>query len=173
MLGISIRVDRLTRSIEDANTGERYETTLLQVLPEQAQTIKKSHWLFDWHWEIKQPERNIYKLVKVVEPSVVQGLVSLESRGDHVFLHLIENAKINRGSSKKYVGVAGNLFAHACKCSFELGFGGFVAFDSKTKLISHYIKTLEATHVGAQRLHLDEKVAKKLIIRYFGGYEAE
>ena len=79
--------------------------------------------------------------------------------------YLIENAKINRGRSKKYIGVAGNLFAHACKWSFELGFGGFVAFDSKTKLIRHYIKTLEATFVGAQRLHLDEEVAKNL---FFG-----
>ncbi len=173
MRGLTIEIDRLTRSIEDAQTGERFETALPRVLPGQVHEIKKSHWLFDWHWEIKQAEREIYKLVKVVEPRVMQGLVSLEDRGDHVFLHLIENAKINRGTSKKYFGVAGNLFAYACKRSFELGFGGFVAFDSKTKLIGHYIKTLEATYVGAQRLHLDEEVAKKLIIRYFGGYEAE
>lgn len=167
MRGISIQVDRLTESIEDAKTGERHETVLLRVLPGQAQAIKKSHWFFDWHWEIKQPDREIYKLVKVVEPRVVQGLVSIENLEDHIFLHLAESAKFNRGKSRLYEGVAGNLFAHACKRSLDFGHEGCVAFISKTSLIEHYVSKLEATIWRGQRLFIDERAAQNLITRYF------
>lgn len=171
--GISIRVDKLTHSIEDAKTGERFETALERLHADRIHEIKKSHWLFDWKAEVLEPGREVYMLCRAGELTVIQGLVSIEDRGDHLYLHLIENAKCNRGNAKKYVGVAGNMFAYTCKRSLELGYGGYVAFDSKTKLIDHYIKTLGAIHSHAQRLYLDENVAKKLIIRYFSNYETE
>ena len=67
-----------------------------------------------------------------------------------------------------YRGVAGNLFAYACKLSFEYGFGGYVVFESKTLLIDHYISTLGAKRAFGNRLFLDTEVAKTLVIRYFG-----
>ncbi len=169
MRGISIRVDRLTRSIEDANTGERNETEVLRVMPEQVGQIKKSHFGFDWAYELSQPAREVYKLVRVDEPRVIQGLVCLEDTGNPMHLHLVENAKFNQHRSKKYVGVAGNLFAFACKQSFAKGYGGFVVFDSKTKLVDHYINSLGAKQLAGTRLFLDTVVAKMLINRYFGG----
>jgi hypothetical protein len=44
-----------------------------------------------------------------------------------VEMHLIEAAPHNFGKEKRYMGVAGNLVAFACKLSFEQGFDGYVA----------------------------------------------
>jgi hypothetical protein len=34
---------------------------------------------------------------------------------DHVFMHLVESAPFNKGKTKLYSGVPGNLVAFACK----------------------------------------------------------
>ncbi len=167
MRGISIRVDRLTHSIEDARTGERHETEVLQVMPEHAGQIKKSHFGFDWAYELAQPGREVYKLVRVDAPKVIQGLVCLEDKGNPMFMHLIENARFNQHRSKKYVGVAGNLFAFACKQSFAKGYGGYLVFDSKTKLVDHYMETIGAKRLAGIRLYINTDLANGLISTYF------
>jgi len=53
-------------------------------------------------------------------------------------MHLIESNLFNRGVKKVYFGVPGNLVAFACKLSFDKGYDGYVSFESKTKLITHY-----------------------------------
>jgi hypothetical protein len=35
-------------------------------------------------------------------------------------MHLVENAPFNKGQTKVYAGVAGNLVAYACKLSFNV-----------------------------------------------------
>jgi len=62
--------------------------------------------------------------------SIIQELVSLSDYKDHVYMHLIESAKFNKGKSKIYYGVPGNLVAFACKYSYDKGYDGYVAFDS-------------------------------------------
>ena len=78
----------------------------------------------------------------------MQGLISVEAKADHLYMHLLENAPFNKRKSKMYAGVAGNLVAFACRLSFQRGFEGNVSFISKTQLIDHYSKTLGAIHVG-------------------------
>ncbi len=170
MRGISIEIDRLTRSIEDVQTGEQYETVLIRLLPEHISQIKKSHWLFDWKSEIFTSGREVYKLVKVTEPKMIHGLVCLEDVHNPIHIHLVESAKFNRGRVKLNYGVAGNLFAYACKLSCEKGYQGFVTFESKTKLINHYVESLGAKILWQNRLVLDNGVAKHLIFKYFGEY---
>ena len=70
------------------------------------------------------PARDVYKLTIVGNPTVIQGVISLEIKSDHVFLHLVENAPFNKGKSKVYSGVPGNLVAFACKLSFQRGHEG-------------------------------------------------
>ena len=79
----------------------------------------------------------VYKLVILENPNIIQGLISLQDRGDHIFMPLIESSKFNRGDKKIYLGVPGNLVAFACKISFEKGYGGYVSFESKSKLKEH------------------------------------
>lgn len=82
-------------------------------------------------------------------------------------MDLLESAPFNRGHKKGYEGVAGNLVAYACKVSFQQGFGGYVSFTAKTRLIEHYTKTLDATLFGGQLMIINIVAANKLIDKYF------
>ncbi len=82
-------------------------------------------------------------------------------------MHLVESAAFNKGKTKVYAGVPGNLVAFACKLSFQRGHEGNVSFFSKTQSIQHYIATLEAIHVGGRIMIIDTIAALKLINKYF------
>jgi predicted cation transporter len=82
-------------------------------------------------------------------------------------MHLIESAKFNKGKSKVYLGVPGNLVAFACKVSIDKGYEGFLAFDAKTTLIKHYEQSLHATHFRGVRMFIETSAALKLISQYF------
>ena len=71
------------------------------------------------------------------------------------------------GDKKIYLGVPGNLVAFACKISFEKGYGGYVSFESKSKLKEHYKKTLKAHFLFGNFMAIDSKAAFKLIDQYF------
>jgi hypothetical protein len=93
--------------------------------------------------------------------------VSLKKMEDHVLMYLIENAPLNRGKSKKYLGVCGNLAAYGCKLSMGYGFGGVIAFDPKTALIAHYEQALGAVQISERRMAIFEEQAKLLLEKYF------
>lgn len=160
-------IDKLTNSIENTVTTEVFETLIIELSEINLKEIKKSNWRFDWSEEIKDKSKSIYKLVTVNNPKIIQGLLSIEDKQDHIFMHLIESSKFNTGKSKMYFGVPGNLIAFACKVSFEKKYDGFVAFDAKTSLIEHYQKTLFATHFRGLRMYIETKAALKLIEHYF------
>ncbi len=82
-------------------------------------------------------------------------------------MHLVESAGFNKGKTKVYAGVPGNLVAFACRLSFQRGFEGNVSFISKTQLIDHYMKTLGAFHVGGRIMVIETNAALKLIDKYF------
>jgi hypothetical protein len=128
---------------------------------------KKDGWLFNWKEEFKRPDRDVYKLTIVNNQNVIQGLVSLSVKPDHVFMHLIESAPFNRGKRKVYAGVPGNLVAFACKLSFQRGFEGYLSFLSKTNLMDHYEKTLGAIHAGGQLMVINTAAALRLTNKYF------
>ncbi|MCH6198699.1 hypothetical protein MMU07_03840 [Aquiflexum sp. LQ15W] len=128
---------------------------------------KKKGWLFDWKKEFINPKRETYKLTIVHNPEIIQGLISVEVKSDHVYMHLVENAPFNKGKSKVYAGVAGNLVAFVCRLSFQRGHEGNVSFISKTQLIDHYEKTLGAFHFGGRVMIIETKSALKLIDKYF------
>ncbi len=117
--------------------------------------------------EITNTQKRVFKLTIKDNPKVIQGLMSLEIRQGHIFLHLVENAKFNRGKSKIYLGVAGNLFAYACKVAFENGFGGYVSFVAKSALREHYTKTLGAEILFSNNMVIDTIAATKLVNQYF------
>ena len=82
-------------------------------------------------------------------------------------MHLVESAPFNKGKSKVYAGVPGNLVAFACRLSFQRGFEGNVSFISKTQLIGHYTTTLGAVHVGGRIMIIETQAALHLIDKYF------
>ena len=164
---IDLEIDKLTNSVENSLTGEVFDTEITQVIKGDLKAIRKSDWVFDWKLEFRTPKNQVYKLSTVNNPTIIQGLLSIEDKDDHIFMHLIESAKFNKGKNKIYLGVPGNLVAFACKVSLEKGYDGYVAFDSKTVLIEPYKQILGATHLIRQRMFVDPIAAHKLISRYF------
>lgn len=166
--GLDFLIDKLTNSIENVVTGDSFATEICILSKDDLKLVtKKNGWLFNWKEEFRMPEREVYKLNIVNNPSIIQGLISLEVKPDHVFMHLIENAPFNKGKTKMYAGVAGNLVAFACRFSFQRGHEGNVSFISKTQLIEYYEKSLGAFHFGGRLMVVETKAALKLIDKYF------
>ncbi len=164
---VDIEIDKLTRSIENSITSDSFKTEILPLSSKDLKQLRKTDWLFDWNSEAENKDKLIYKLVIAENSKVIQGLISLQDKGDHIYMHLIESNKFNRGSKKVYLGVPGNLVAYACKLSLEKGYGGYVSFESKTKLIEHYKLTLGADLLFGNIMAIDTKAAIRLIDPYF------
>ncbi|MBK9761091.1 MAG: hypothetical protein IPO90_14240 [Flavobacteriales bacterium] len=166
--GLSFEIDKLTRSIEEVATGESFPTLMLPLtVTDLKRVTKKNGWLFNWKTEFMTAGRSTYKLVMVAEPDMVHGLVCFEVKEDHVVMHLVESAPINKGKGKKYDGVFGNLVAFGCKLAFEAGHAGNLGFLAKTKLVQHYIDKLGAVHVGGNRMVINTPAARYLVDQYF------
>jgi hypothetical protein len=167
-IGLDFEIDKLTNSIENVVTGDSFATEISYILENDLKRIsKKRGWLFNWRDEFKEPARDVYKLTIVNNPSIIQGLISLEVKADHVYMHLVESSPFNKGQTKMYSGVLGNLVAFACKLSFQRGHEGNVSFLSKSQLIEHYEKTLGAMHFGGRVMIIGTSAALKLINKYF------
>ena len=162
-----IEIDKLTRSIENAISGDSFKTEMLELALSDIRKLKKADWLFEWKAEANQADKKFYKLIIVDNPDIIQGLISLQDRGDHIFMSLIESNKFNRGAKKVYLGVPGNLVSFACKISFDKGYSGYVSFESKTKLKEHYQKTLGAHFLFGNFMAIETKSAAKLVDQYF------
>jgi hypothetical protein len=167
-IGLDFIIDKLTNSIENVVTGDSFATDISVLTHGDLKTVsKKNGWLFNWRNEFKGPARDVYKLTIVNNPTIIQGLISLEDKTDHVYMHLVESAPFNKSKAKMYAGVPGNLVAFACKFSFQRGHEGNVSFLSKTQLVEHYVKTLGAVHFGGRIMIIETKSALKLINKYF------
>lgn len=151
--------DKLTNSIENTTTREVFDTEVVQLTIKELKQINKTDWQFEWAKEIKDKTKEVYKLTTANNPNIIQGLISIEDKQDHIFMHLIESAKFNKHKNKVYLGVPGNLFAYACKVSVDKGYEGFLAFDAKTTLIKHYKETLYATHFRELRMFIETNAA--------------
>lgn len=77
----------------------------------------------------------------------------------------------NTCGSKEYTGVGGNLFAEACRRSFEKGYGGFVHFIAKSNLVKHYQTELGAVLLDPKQrlMAIDGQAAAALVRQYYGG----
>lgn len=166
---LDFEVDKLTNSIENAISGEVFDTLVAQVT--DSKQIKKPEWSFNWQVEIMDKSKTVFKITTISNPTIIHGLISLTDKGDHIFMDLIESAKFNKGKNKLYKGVAGNLVAFACKTSFEKRYNGVVSFIAKTQLIDHYEKTLGATLFSNNRMFIDTREAHSLTTNYFKDFK--
>jgi hypothetical protein len=162
---LDFEIDKLTNSIENAISGEVFDTLISQVTV--FKKISKVDWSFNWQTEIKDKSRSVFKLTTLNNLTVIHGLISFTDKGDHIFMDLIESAKFNKGKNKLYRGVAGNLVAYACKTAFEKGYDGVVSFVAKTQLIDHYALTLGAKVFSGNRMFIDTREAYILTTKYF------
>jgi len=113
-------VDKLTNSIENVITRDSFPTAITFLTKNDLKTItKKNGWAFNWKAEFTQNEREVYKLTIVNNSTIIQGLISLTIKLDHVFLNLLESAPFNIGQNKVYAGVPGNMVAFAVNFLLE------------------------------------------------------
>jgi hypothetical protein len=161
-------VDKLTNSIQNTISGDSFATEVNHLTKiDLKQVTKINGWNFNWRQEFNNNIREVYKLTIANNPTIIQGLLSLTIKSDHIYMDLVESAPFNLGRSKLYEGVPGNLVAFACKVSFQNGHDGFLSFTAKTKLIAHYEKTLGAYHFGNHLMIINTKAAQQLIDKYY------
>ena len=164
---LTARLDHYHALLENIGTGQRVAAQIVRATAvDLREATKKAGWRFKWRDEARQIGREVYKLALLGAPATTQGLISLEDRGDHTYMSLIESAPFNQGRLKQYNGVAGSLVAFACKLAFERGQEGNLAFTSKTVLIEHYEHTLGAFHYQNHQMILETGAAVRLIQRH-------
>lgn len=168
---LNFEVDKLTNSIENAISGEVFDTLITLIHHSDGKQIVQNEWTFNWNSELNNNEKQVFKLTTVNNLSIIHGLISFTDKRDHIFMDLIESAKFNKGKKKLYKGVAGNLIAFACKTSFEKGYKGVVSFIAKTQLVNHYKETLGAKHFGSNRMFIDTREAQTISSKYFKDFE--
>ena len=167
-IALDFEVDRLTNSIQNTISGDSFPTDVSRLIKTDLRQItKKNGWVFNWKTELDDNTKEVYKLTINNNPNIIQGILSITIETDHVYMDLLESAAFNKGKNKLYEGVAGNLVAYACKKSFQNGFDGYLSFTAKTKLIDHYIKTLNAFHFGGHLMIINTLAASKLVDQYF------
>jgi len=77
--GLDFVIDKLTNSIENRITGDSFTTNIIHLSKADLKAVtKKNGWVFDWRFEVTQPEREVYKLTISENANVIQGLISLK-----------------------------------------------------------------------------------------------
>jgi hypothetical protein len=71
-IGLDFIIDKLTNSIQNVVTGDSFATCIsLVTTGDLNNLINKNKWQFDWKFEFKQPQRDVYKLTIVNNQSVI------------------------------------------------------------------------------------------------------
>jgi predicted dithiol-disulfide oxidoreductase (DUF899 family) len=153
--------------IQNLQTTEIFETEFSSTsLQDLSEATVRNGWSYNW-----LDFADAFKICKVStvnNPEIVQGLVAFTVEKDHVFMDFVENAPFNRGNSKLYGAVAGNLIAFLCYLSQKLGYNGYVFFKSKPQLTDYYTEHYDAEIHPKYKdlLYFNPKNAKFLISRY-------
>ncbi len=103
-------IDKLTKSIEEISTGISNATL---ILPLKLDDLLGLIWQFDWVVELEQESHFVYKLVTINNPNIIQGLICLERKPDHIYIHLLESSAFNKGSQKQFFRCCGKF---SCLC---------------------------------------------------------
>lgn len=75
--GLDFEIDKLTDSIENVRSGDRFFTEISLLTKSEVKLLtKKKGWKFNWLAELKMPEREVYKLTILNNMKIIQGLVS-------------------------------------------------------------------------------------------------
>ena len=154
-------------------SGVEFEFYLQQINKAHA-PLKKDGWNFNWKDLMNNKKKLFFGLFALGE---LQGLVSLEVQllgNPMMFMHQIEIAPHNIGSKGKFKTVAGALLAYSCYQSALLldttnPYFGYLVFDSKTNLVSHYKKYGAVQSVGS-KMYLSPDAGKELMERYLQDY---
>jgi hypothetical protein len=68
-----LEIDKLTRSIENAISGDSFKTEVLELSLGDIRKLNKVDWLFEWKAEAKSKDRKVYKLVIIDNQILYKG----------------------------------------------------------------------------------------------------
>ena len=77
-------IDKLTNSVENTSTGEVFNTEIVRLTLKDLKQIHKAEWQFDWTNEIKDKTKEVYKLKTANNSKIIQGLISIKDKQDHI-----------------------------------------------------------------------------------------
>lgn len=160
---VDILIDELTDCLVERGTDKIIETEYKERITSISAKEFKG-WKFDW----SKTQRNGYTIYELYlkDDDIVQGRISLKIDGGVADVDIAESAPHNYGHTGKYIGVGGHLFAIACQCSLEAGCDGVVAFTSKSNLVEHYKRELNAVEIMPRRMVIFEDAAQVLLDKY-------
>lgn len=133
--------------ITEISTGEKHKVEILPVEIDDFSSLRKNRYFFDWEIEKNQ---EVYKL-QLKGLNDVLGLVSVERIPEEWRIHirLLTVSKENKGSGKKYDGIAGNLIAFIAKIAVrEFGELACVSLRPKSEIAQHYIEKYNMNVTG-------------------------
>lgn len=116
--------------------------------------------------KLKQQGLFIYKVYKIGEPDILQGLVAFRASPGVLECSNMETNKINQGVSALYSGLGKAIIALCCKISFDYGMDGFITFEAKNSLFAYY-QRYGAILVVGNRMAIETIPAKKMVDVYF------
>ena len=157
-------------SLVDSRTGGNVATEYKKFSKAELSGLKKKGWKFDWVKPINDG-CDVYGLTLKGDTSP-QALVAFKThpKKEYLYVDILETAPKNYGSAGIYKSTAPRLMAMVASESFKRGCDGYIQLVAKTKLISHYIKSLGAIQIGSgQTMYIDTRAALELIKKYTGG----
>ena len=93
---LDFEIDRLTNSIQNTISGDRFPTEVSLLTKDDLKKVtKKNGWSFNWRIELNDNAKEVYKLTITNNPNIIQGLLSVTLETDHVFMNLAESAPFN------------------------------------------------------------------------------
>ncbi|WP_416865896.1 MAG: N-acetyltransferase [Imperialibacter sp.] len=153
--------------VENLQTKEKVEVRIARLERGEYKGITEARFWFDW-----KAERgfDVYKLCTRNTGDIL-GLMSLEviPAESRIEIRLLAVSKENRGSTKVYDHITGNLIAFAGIQATKL-FGDLacISLVPKTELIRHYMETYAMLQAG-RSLFLDGRELLDLIAKYDHG----
>jgi hypothetical protein len=155
---ICFRIDELTPCLKNVETGEIYETEVIELRRKSflSKFNKRTGWYVNWGNFAQGVQ--VYALV-IKGTMDIQGMVAIENDDSAGAIHVVwactapEN-NIWENKTQKYSGVGGHLFAIASELSVQRGYDGFIYGEAMDhQLFEYYQKEFGAFPVPARGRH--------------------
>jgi hypothetical protein len=133
--------------------------------PATQSELKGSKHCFQFDFIALSKNYSVYKLQVGRDPTI-QGLVAFRPTPGILECANMEICDTNKHGNPVYHNVGKAMVALCCKISQDEGFGGYIYFDAKNRLIPYYQRFGAKKNFGL-RMVVEPAEAKKLIDLYF------
>lgn len=155
-------------TIVELSTGKTFPIEILPLKSADYKLLIKKRYFFDWK---KEREQNVYKLT-IQGDNDILGLISYEIITEEwrVHIRLLTVSEENKGNSKKFDKIAGNLICYVSKIAVrEFAEMACISLRPKTAIYQHYIDKYKMNITGTT-LSLEVPEILTLIKEYESDY---